>query len=57
MKVLKNKPKFVDKVQEVDVYSKFCESNLEFVHKDDEDDALFLMDSYHEFNQERKYYD
>ncbi len=51
---LKNK---LDKLVEIDVYSRFSESDLEFVHKEDEDNALYLMDSYNEFNQERKYYD
>lgn len=53
----KMKSKSLDKVIEIDVYSRFSESDLEFVHKEDEDSALYLMDSYNEFNQERKFYD
>lgn len=49
--------KKLDKAIEIDLYSRFSESDLEFVHKEDEDSVLYLMDSYNEFNQERKYYD
>ena len=53
----KNKSRSIDKAIEIDVYSRFSESDLEFVHKEDEENVLYLMDSYNEFNQERKYYD
>lgn len=53
----KLKNKSLDKAIEIDVYSRFSESDIEFVHREDEDSALYLMDSYNEFNQERKYYD
>lgn len=43
--------------EQIDIYSRYSECDLEFVRKEDEDNVLYLMDSYNEFNEERKYYD
>lgn len=57
---MKNKVKKTRQVQEVDVYSRFSESNLEFVSIQDEREVIAAMRYSQEmefFNQEREYYD
>lgn len=53
-KVSQNK---VDKQIEIDVYSRFSETDLEYVSANDAFETVDSFDSWHEFNNERKYYD
>lgn len=60
MKNLKNKSRKSTQVQEVDVYSRFSESNLEFVSIQDEREVIAAMRYSQEkefFNQEREFYE
>jgi hypothetical protein len=57
---LKNKTKKSRQTKEVDVYSRFSESNIEFVTIQDEREVIAAMRYSQEmefFNQEREYYD
>jgi hypothetical protein len=57
---LKNKSKETRQTQEVDVYSRFSESNLEFVSIQDEREVIAAMRYSQEkefFNQEREFYE
>jgi hypothetical protein len=57
---LKNKVKKTRQVNEVDVYSRFSESNLEFVNVHDEREVIAAMRYSQEkefFNQEREFYE
>jgi hypothetical protein len=57
---LKNKAKKARQTQEIDVYSRFSESNLEFVTERDEREVIAAMRYSQEkefFNQEREYYE
>ena len=40
----------------IDAYSKYLESDIEYVSYEDETEALQLMDSYYEYKQEKHYY-
>ena len=57
---MKNKSKETRQTQEVDVYSRFSESNLEFVSIQDEREVIAAMRYSQEkefFNQEREFYE
>ena len=57
---MKNKSKKTRQTQEVDVYSRFSETNLEFVSIQDEREVIAAMRYSQEkefFNHEREYYD
>jgi hypothetical protein len=57
---LKNKTKKSRQAQEIDVYSRFSESNLEFVNVQDEREIIAAVRYSQEkefFNHEREYYD
>lgn len=57
---MKNKLKKTRQVSEIDVYSRFSETNLEFVNVQDEREVIAAMRYSQEkefFNQEREYYD
>lgn len=51
------KEKILDKQVTIDVYSSYSDASIECVSPEDELDALQAFDSYHEFENERKYYD
>lgn len=57
---MKNKVKKTRQTQQVDVYSRFSESNLEFVNVQDEREVIAAMRYSQEkefFNREREYYE
>jgi hypothetical protein len=57
---LKNKSKKSRQAQEIDVYSRFSESNIEFVNVQDEREIIAAVRYSQEkefFNHEREYYD
>jgi hypothetical protein len=57
---LKNKTKKSRQAQEIDVYSRFSESNIEFVNVQDEREIIAAVRYSQEkefFNHEREYYD
>lgn len=53
-KVCQNK---LDKQIEIDVYSRFSDTDLECVNANDAYEAVDSFDSWHEFDNERKFYD
>lgn len=53
-KVCQNK---LDKQIEIDVYSRFSETDLEYVSANDAFEAVDSFDSWHEYDNERKFYD
>lgn len=57
---MKNNSKKTRQTKEIDVYSRFSESNLEFVSVQDEREVIEAMRYSQEkefFNQEREYYE
>jgi hypothetical protein len=53
-KVCQNK---LDRQIEIDVHSRFSETDLEYVNVNDAFETVDSFDSWHEFDNERKFYD